>query len=203
MTVFPFPSESSQRKGITALSLGDEQFKKDYNLKYAYVTGAMYRGIASEQLVVKVGKAGMLGFYGTANLSLGRVEEAIQFIQKELSRGEAYGMNLLHQPDNLPMEERTVDLYLKYKVRIVEAAGYISLTPAVVKYRAMGLKRDTGGGIVITNRIIAKVSRPEVAQAFLSPVPEYLLTKMVQENTITWEKADLLREVSVADDITV
>ena len=34
------------------------QFKKDYNLKYAYVTGAMYRGIASEQLVIKVGKAG-------------------------------------------------------------------------------------------------------------------------------------------------
>jgi trans-AT polyketide synthase, acyltransferase and oxidoreductase domains len=69
----------------------------------------------------------------------------------------------------------------------------MSLTPAVVKYRAKGLKRDTGGGIVITNRIIAKVSRPEVAQAFLSPVPEYLLAKMVQENSITREEADLLR----------
>src|SRR5437667_7623415 len=117
MTVFLFPGQGSQRKGITALSLGDEQFKKDYNLRYADVTGAMYRGIASEKLVVKVGKAGMLGFYGTANLSLERIEEAIQSIQKELHRGEAYGMNLLHRPDNLPMEERTVDLYLKHKIR--------------------------------------------------------------------------------------
>jgi trans-AT polyketide synthase, acyltransferase and oxidoreductase domains len=189
--------------GVNGATLGDEQFKKDYNLKYAYVTGAMYRGIAAEQLVVKVGKAGMLGFYGTAGLSLERIEEAILSIQKALNRGEAYGMNLIHQPGDLPMEEETVDLYLKYKIRIVEAAAYISLTPAVVRYRAKGLKRDTNGGIAITNRIIAKVSRPEVAQTFLSPAPEYLLAKMVQENRITREEADLLREVPVADDITV
>jgi trans-AT polyketide synthase/acyltransferase/oxidoreductase domain-containing protein len=189
--------------GITALSLGDEQFKKDYNLKYAYVTGSMYRGIASEQLVVKVGKAGMLGFYGTAGASLEKIEEAILSIQKDLYRGEAYGMNLLHQPGNLSMEEGTVDLCLKYKVRVIETSAYMSLTPAVVRYRAKGLRRDTGGGIAITNRIIAKVSRPEVAQTFLSPVPEYLLAKMVQENSITRDEADLLRKVPVADDITV
>jgi trans-AT polyketide synthase/acyltransferase/oxidoreductase domain-containing protein len=202
MTVFLFPNKGIP-SGITALSLGDEQFKRDYNLRYAYVTGAMYREIASEQLVVKVGKAGMLGFYGTANLSLERIEEAVQSIQKELHRGEAYGMNLLYQPDNLPMEERTVDLYLKHKVRIVEAAGYMSINPALVRYRAKGLMRDTDGGVAITNRIIAKVSRPEVAQAFLSPVPEHLLAKMVQEDHITGEEVDLLRKVPVADDITV
>jgi trans-AT polyketide synthase, acyltransferase and oxidoreductase domains len=189
--------------GITALSLGDEQFKKDYNLRYAYVTGSMYRGIASEQLVIKVGKAGMLGFYGTASISLEKMEEVIQSIQKELNHGESYGMNLLHQPGNLSMEEKTVELYLKYKIRIIEVAAYMSLTPAVVRYRAKGLKRDTHGGIAITNRIIAKVSRPEVAQTFLSPAPEYLLAKMVQENSITREEADLLRKVPVADDITV
>jgi trans-AT polyketide synthase, acyltransferase and oxidoreductase domains len=184
-------------------ALGDEQFKKDYNLRYAYVTGAMYRGIASEQLVVKVGKAGMLGFYGTASITLEKMEEVIQSIQKELCHGESYGMNLLHQPGDLSMEEKTVDLYLKYKVSIVEAAAYMSLTPAVVRYRAKGLKRDPHGNVVITNRIIAKVSRPEVAQTFLSPVPEYLLTKMVQESRITREEAELLRAVPVADDITV
>ena len=184
-------------------ALGNEQFKKDYNLRYAYVTGSMYRGIASEQMVVKVGKAGMLGFYGTAGASLEKIEEAILSIQKELCHGEAYGMNLLHQPENLSMEERTVDLYLKHQVRIIEVSAYMSLTPAVVRYRAKGLKRDMGGGIAIANRIIAKVSRPEVAQTFLSPVPEYLLAKMIQENRITTEDAALLRAVPVADDITV
>jgi trans-AT polyketide synthase, acyltransferase and oxidoreductase domains len=190
-------------KGSSGNALGDEQFKKDYNLRYAYVTGAMYRGIASEQLVVKVGKAGMLGCYGTANISLENIEKSIQHIQRELCHGESFGMNLLHQPEDLSMEEKTVDLYLKYKVSIIEAAAYMSLTPAVIRYRAKGLKRDTRGNVVITNRILAKVSRPEVAQTFLSPVPEYLLAKMVQENRMTREEADLLREVPVADDITV
>ncbi len=77
MTVSLLPNRGIS-SGITALSLGDEQFKKDYNLRYAYVTGAMYRGIASEQLVIKVGKAGMLGFYGTAGASLEKIEEAMK-----------------------------------------------------------------------------------------------------------------------------
>src|SRR5436305_542021 len=184
-------------------ALGDEQFKQDYNLKYAYVSGSMYRGIASEKLVIRMGKAGMLGFYGTAGLTLERIEAAIQTIQKALAAGETYGMNLLHQPTDLSMEERTVDLYLKYKVGIVETAAYMGLTPALIRYRARGLKRDTSGRIAMTHRIMAKVSRPEVAQAFLSPAPAYMIEKMVQENAITRNEAELLKEVPMADDITV
>ena len=131
------------------------------------------------------------------------MEKIIQYIQKELCHGESYGMNLLHQPENLSMEEKTVDLFLKYKVRIVEAAAYMSLTSAVIRYRAKGLRRESNGSVAAMNRIIAKVSRPEVAQTFLSPVPEFLLAKMVQENRITREEAELLKEVPVADDITV
>ena len=46
------PVQRGKRRSITGESLGDEAFKKDYNLKYAYVTGAMYQGIASEHLVI-------------------------------------------------------------------------------------------------------------------------------------------------------
>ena len=42
---------------LTASELGDQSFKKDYNLKYAYKTGAMANGIASEELVISIGKA--------------------------------------------------------------------------------------------------------------------------------------------------
>ncbi|MCG8637300.1 MAG: ACP S-malonyltransferase [Desulfobacterales bacterium] len=47
---------------ISPESLGDPSFKKDYRLKYAYLTGAMFRGIASRELVIKIGKAGLMGF---------------------------------------------------------------------------------------------------------------------------------------------
>ncbi|MDF2871860.1 MAG: PfaD family protein, partial [Anaerocolumna sp.] len=77
---------------ITYESLGSEEFKRDYNLRYAYITGAMYRGVSSKDLVVRMGKAGMLGFLGTGGLSLEEVEASIKYIQEKLSEGQAYGM---------------------------------------------------------------------------------------------------------------
>lgn len=189
--------------GITVSSLGDEGFKKDYNLKYAYLTGAMYRGIASKEMVARMGKAGMMGFFGAGGLELRQIEEALQYIQRELTDGQAYGMNLLHNPNNPEMEEQTVDLYIKYGVKNVEAAAYMSITPALIKYRVQGLCRNPDGMVSGSTRIIAKVSRPEVAEGFLSPAPERIVEKMVRENKITQEQADLLKEIPVADDLCV
>ncbi|KEQ22504.1 ACP S-malonyltransferase [Paenibacillus tyrfis] len=191
------------RRASTAESLGDEEFKKDYNLKYAYVTGSMYRGVASERLVIQVGKAGMLGFYGTGGMKLEQIEQAIRTIQQALTRGEAYGMNLLHNQGNPSMEDMTVDLFLRTGVRNVEASAYMAVNSALVRYRAKGLKRSAEGGVIVENRILAKVSRPEVAEAFLSPAPERIVDKLLLEQRITREEADLLREVPMADDITV
>jgi trans-AT polyketide synthase/acyltransferase/oxidoreductase domain-containing protein len=188
---------------ITALTLGDAQFKKDYGLTYAYVTGAMYRGIASEKVVIKAGKAGILGFYGVGGLRLEKIEEAIRTIQRELSKGEAYGMNFLHNPADPIMEERVIDLYLKYGIKNIEASAFMGIVPALIIYRVRGLKRAPGGEVVINNRIIAKLSRPEVAKAFLSPAPEHLVEKLLREEKITREEAALLGEVPMADDLTV
>lgn len=186
---------------ITAQSLGSPEFKNDYNLKYAYLTGGMYRGIASKEMVVKMGKAGMMGFFGTGGLTLSQIEEAIRYIQKELSGGQAYGMNLVCNLNDPAFEEKTVDLFLETGVRTVEAAAFLNITPALVKYRVKGLTRDKNGKTKIFNRIIAKVSRPEVAEAFLSPAPERILEKLLQENKITPEEAELSKKIPMADDI--
>ncbi|MCC5467067.1 ACP S-malonyltransferase [Pelosinus baikalensis] len=184
-------------------SLGSLEFKTDYNLKYAYVTGGMYRGIASQEMVVKMGKAQMMGFFGSGGLALSEVEASIQYIQKELSAGEAYGLNLLHNPSNPDMEEKTIDLFLAYGVKTVEATAFFSVTPALVKYRVKGLTRDQHGKIIARNMIIAKVSRPEVATAFLSPAPERIIDKLLAEQKITKVEADLAKEIAMADDICV
>ncbi|MFS0873159.1 ACP S-malonyltransferase [Paenibacillus xylanilyticus] len=191
------------RRANTAESLGDEEFKRDYNLKYAYVTGSMYRCVASERLVIQVGKAGMLGFYGTGGMKLEQIEQAIRTIQQALTHGESYGMNLLHNQGNPSMEEKTVDLFLRTGVRNVEASAYMAVNSALVRYRAKGLKRSVEGGVIVENRILAKISRPEVAEAFLSPAPERIVDKLLLEQRITREEADLLLEVPMADDITV
>ncbi|QOS80433.1 ACP S-malonyltransferase [Paenibacillus sp. JNUCC31] len=188
---------------VTGESLGDKQFKEDYGLKYAYVTGAMYRGIASEKMVIRVAKAGMLGFYGTGGLRLDRIERSIQSIQKELSQGEAYGMNLLHNPSDPSAEEHTISLFLKYGIKNIEASAFMGIVPSLIIYRAKGLTETAFGGISIGNRIIAKLSRPEVAEAFLSPAPQRMVDKLVELNKITATEARLLSKVPMADDICV
>lgn len=188
---------------ITAASLGSEEFKQDYNVRYAYVTGGMYRGIASKELVVRMGKAGLMGYFGTGGLDPGQIEAAIHYIQRELKDGQAYGMNLLSNIINPNVEEETIDLFLRHGVKNVEAAAFMQITPPLVKYRLKGLSRDAGGNIAITHRVQAKVSRPEVARAFLSPAPEHIVRKLLAENKITREQADLSTKVPMADDLCV
>lgn len=91
-------------------------------------------------------------------------------------------------------EEEQVNLLLRKGVNTVEASAFMGVTPALIKYRAHGLKRSSDGRVSATNRIIAKVSRPEVAEAFLSPAPEFMVEKMLKENKITSVQAELLKK---------
>ncbi|MCP4023610.1 MAG: ACP S-malonyltransferase [Desulfobacteraceae bacterium] len=184
---------------ITPTSLGCSEYKKDYNLKYAYAAGGMFHGIASKELVVKMGRSGMIGYFGTGALSKEEIEKAILYIQTRLDQGQAYGMNLLSGP----WENEKVDLFLKHKVRNIEAAAYLQMTKALVKYKLNGLKRNKDGTIRISNRIMAKLSRPEVAQGFLSPAPADIVEKLLEQGMVTTEQAELALHLPMADDICV
>ncbi|WP_152378748.1 ACP S-malonyltransferase [Paenibacillus brasilensis] len=197
----PLKHSQPSHSEITASLLGNPEFKNEYNLKYAYLTGGMHYGIASEDMVIKIGKSGMMGFLGTHGMELPQIDEAIRQIQKNLNEGQAYGVNLFHNPADPEREEKLVDLYLALRVKVIEASAFLTVTPALIKYHAKGLKRDSNGRVVSSNRIIAKVSRPEVAEAFLSPAPRHILDKLLQENKITQEEADMSENIPIADDI--
>jgi trans-AT polyketide synthase, acyltransferase and oxidoreductase domains len=186
---------------VSPYSLGNREFRQDYNLRYAYLAGSMYRGISSKEMVVALGKAGMMGFWGSGGMGTRDLEEAIKYIQGALTAGEPYGVNLLHNPNDSSREEKKVEVLLRYGVNTIEASAYLSITPALVKYRAHGLRRNRDGSISGTNKIIAKISRPEIAEAFLSPAPQRIVEKLVQENQISRERAELLREIPVANDL--
>lgn len=188
---------------IEPQSLGSNEFKKTYKTKYAYCSGAMVKGIASADMVIRMGKAGFLGFLGTGAWSIAQIEEAIKKIQSALPNGEPYGINLLCNLMRPEFEDQTVDLYFKYGVKVVDAAAYTQPTSAIVRYRVKGLKKNPDGSIHIEHHVIGKISRPEVAAHFLSPAPEKTLIALLSANKITQEEFDCAKLVPLADDLTV
>lgn len=197
------PKRSIQAPSDLAVKLGSEEFRASYGIKYSYLAGAMYRGIASKELVISMGKANMMAFLGTGGMSLDTIESNIRSIQNELKNGEAYGMNLLHNLNDSAMEMNTVKLYLKYGIQKVEAAAFMQITLALVYFRLKGLRKEQDGSVSCRNKILAKVSRPEVAEGFMRPAPERLVNKLLEEGLVTREEAELSRLVPVSHDICV
>ena len=188
---------------ISAEALGSREFKRDYGTKYAYVTGAMYRAIASAELVVAMGRAGLMGFFGAGGLGLGEIEQAIHQIRAGLRPDQSFGMNFLCNPERPDMEERTADLYLKHGIRNIEAAAFTQLRPSIVRFRLHGISFNERGDIEVPNRVIAKVSRPEVAAAFMQPAPEAIRKRLVDTGALSATEAELGSRIPIADDICV
>ena len=186
---------------LTADDLGDDAFKKQHGVKYAYHGGAMANGIASVELVVALGKSGLICSFGAAGLVPDAVEDAIKRIQAQLPNGP-YAVNLIHAPSEEALERGAVERFLKLGVKTVEASAYLGLTEHIVWYRVAGLSKNSDGSVNIGNKVIAKVSRTEVGRRFMEPAPQKLIDKLLAQNKITPEQAELSKLVPMADDIT-
>lgn len=184
--------------------LGDRSFQEVHRVRFPYIVGEMAGGIATSTMVIHAAKAGLLGFFGAAGLPLSRIEEAIISIQKELqSEGYSYGINLIHHPQDPEMEEKIVDLLLKYEVTRVSTSAFMKLTPAIVRYACSGLSLDAQGVVRRKNYIFAKLSRSEIARQFMSPAPKNMLAELLQQGKLTATEVELAARIPLAEDITV
>jgi trans-AT polyketide synthase/acyltransferase/oxidoreductase domain-containing protein len=196
-------SVTPDRPGITAGSLGSAAFREHYKVRYAYVAGSMYKGISSKEMVLRMAKAGMLAFLGTGGVSLQKVEEDLRYLRAELNKGQTFGANLLCNLIFPTLEDETVDLFLRNDVRCVEAAAYMQMTPSLVRFRLKNIHRGRNGEVVVPNNILAKASRPEVAEAFMSPPPANIVEKLVRMGAITNAEAELSKGIPMAWDVCV
>ena len=187
-------------------SLGDPEFCDAHGLRYPYIAGAMANGVGSVEIVEAMAREGMIGFFGAAGLSLERIEAAIDRVQADLKMPDGgslpYGFNLIHSPSEPKAEAATVDLYLRRDIRLVSASAYLNLTLPLVRYRMHGIHRDASGEVVAPNRVIAKVSRVEVARRFFSPPTERFLRPLIESGEITAEQAAMAESIPVAQDLT-
>ncbi len=186
---------------LTPDRLGDPSFRADLGVRLAYCGGAMANGIGSVELVAELARVGCLGFFGAAGLSTARIRDAVDRLRAEVG-GLPWGVNLIHSPADPRQEQETVDLLVERRVPAVETSAFLSLTPRVVELRARGLTERPDGGVAPARRILAKVSRPEVAERFLRPAPEATLRELVQAGRISEQEARLAARIPVADDLT-
>ena len=149
-----------------------------------------------------MGQAEMIGSFGAAGLVPRRVNQAIDEIQANLPT-QAYAFNLIHSPNEKALEEGAVKLFLERGVKVVEASAFLRLTENIVHYRVAGLSQDKNGNVVIGNKVIAKISRLEVAAHFMKPAPDKYLKDLLAQGKITEQQAALAKKVPMADDITV
>jgi PfaD family protein len=181
--------------------LGDREFCDELGIRYPYVGGSMAKGISSAAMVEELGRGGMLGFFGAAGLPFHEVEAAIDRLKNSL--GETpFGFNLIHSPHEPDLEEALVTLYLNKGVNLIEASAFLSLSLTLVRYRVHGIRRLADGSIHAPNRIMAKVSREELAARFFSPPPEKLLRELVTRGEITPEQAELAGQIPMAQYVT-
>jgi trans-AT polyketide synthase, acyltransferase and oxidoreductase domains len=182
-------------------NMGSPDFMRAHGLRYPYVVGAMANGITSTKMVHAAGRAGMLGFYGAAGLALPQIETAIQHLQAKMG-GLPFGFNLIHSPGDPDLELETVRLYLRYGIRLISASAFMNLTLPLVYYRIKGIQQDEHGITAIPQKIIAKLSREEIAKKFLSPPPAKFIRQLLELGWITSQEAHLAETVPMADALT-
>jgi PfaD family protein len=180
--------------------LGSPAFCRDHGVQYAYMSGAMAAGIASESIVEEMAGAGMVGIFGAAGLSPERVEQALVRLEQSCA-GKPWGSNLIHSPSETRLEATVTDLYLRRKVRLVEASAFLDLTANIIRYRLAGI-HQRGSEIITPNRVVAKVSRVEVATKFMSPPPAKLVAHLVSIGELTEEQGRLAAFIPMAQDVT-
>lgn len=186
---------------VNPATLGDPSFCQDHGLRFAYVAGAMANGIASVEVVEAMSRGGMLGFFGAAGLAVPQVEESVDRLKASLG-DEPFGVNLIHSPNESAVEMAIANMMLDKGVHLIEASAFLKITPPVVKYRLTGIHRAEDGSIITPNKIVAKVSREELAEKFFSPAPEKIVQKLLDAGEITAEEAELSKHIPIAQDIT-
>ncbi len=198
----PKQAYTHQTQEVNPGHLGSLVFQKRYGCKLSYFTGSMYRGIASEQLVLTMGKENLLSFFGSAGFTAKELEPRIASIQSQLGLNKPYGICLIASLNHPEEEMQQAKLFVQYNIPIIEAAAFSALTPALVYCRVKGLCQ-TNGRMVFSRRIIAKCSRLEVARLFLAPPPIEMVNDLVGSGLITKEEADLSQRIPMVDDLAV
>ena len=199
------PPQPQMRNGAAkpagrAGELGAPGFRETYGTRYAYVGGAMMHGEASAEQVIALTGAGMLGIYGADGVATGKVATDLRRIRTAIG-DRIFGVSLMADWSRPERDMERIEQYLREDVRLLEVSGFVTASPALVRFRLKGVSAGGKGQAVPRHRILARVTRPAAALLFLQPAPASVVEKLRALGHITEEEARLAGQLPLADDI--
>jgi len=197
------PSTRLSSASLRPEALGNPSFLRHHGVRFAYAAGGMVKGIASCAMVERLSRAKLLGFLGTGGMAAAQIESDVATLARSLGPEAPWGVNFLHNFVLPEAEDRVLDSLLAQDVRCIEASAFIVPTPALVRYRLTGLAPGQDGRPNARHRIVAKLSRPEVARQFLAPADPEIVTVLLARGQITPEQAALGAHIALADDLCI
>ncbi|GAU67578.1 putative acyltransferase [Streptomyces sp. NBRC 110611] len=197
----PAPVVPAPAAPVTGRTLGSAAFRTAYGVDYAYAAGGMHHAVSSVDFVARMAGAGLLSFFGTSGLTGTEVADGLRALRDRLGAGAPFGVNLAYSPFGGRAEDDVVDAALRCGVTALEAAAYIQITPALVRYRLSGARVGPDGRAHAPNRLLAKVTRPDVARLFFEPPPARVVERLLAAGAIGAEEAAAAPLLAMADDV--
>ena len=160
----------------------------------------MMHGVASAEQVIALTGAGMLGIYGADGVATGKVATDLRRIRTAIG-DRIFGVSLMADWSRPERDMERIEQYLREDVRLLEVSGFVTASPALVRFRLKGVSAGGKGQAVPRHRILARVTRPAAALLFLQPAPASVVEKLRALGHITEEEARLAGQLPLADDI--
>ncbi|WP_329110184.1 ACP S-malonyltransferase [Micromonospora sp. NBC_01699] len=189
------------QRRTTPDALGSAAFRRDYGVRHAYAAGGMHHGVSSVELVSRLARARLLGYFGAAGLTVADVAAAVGRIRDAVPTGAPFGVNVTHDPFDPRAEADLVDVLVREDVRFVEAATYVEVTAPLVRHRLTGARLLPDGTVHAPRKLLAKVTRLDAARLFLAPPPRALVQRLVDEGLLTPQEAAAGERIALADDV--
>lgn len=177
---------------------GNAAFRARFGVDQAVVIGGMGHGVGSVALVQKLASAGFLAFLGADGLSDAELRSSLTELRSRLGN-RPFGVNVRGRAGDGAAADARLRLLTEQRVGSIEVGGFHQVSRSLVRYRLTRLTRGPDGSVRPANRLVAKVTRPETAEAFLSPPPPALVAALLAAGEIEHEAATLAPRVPMAD----
>lgn len=158
------PRSASRPLEVRPESLGSAGFRRDHNVCLACVADGDGLGGAGPEMVIRLGKAGLLSYLNTDLANFDQVADAVERVRSVLGSGAPWGVSVGHDSGDPGRASRLIGLLDDLDVPSIEVSGLSRPLPSLARYRLAKAGGSPGG----PRRVLVKVSCIDDAAAWLA-----------------------------------